>query len=225
MLTFTFNKTICCWRFSRLGAAIGCVLLAALALAGCGGSGSRSVAAHTVGNGSGAAGPSTQTSGTTAASPAKVPEVNLALTSLVLREGSPIPGRYTCDGADTPPPLRWGNVPVGTVELILEIFEIDPGSTSSESFFDWAVAGVKPMLHGIVAGGVPRGAVVGRNGFGQAGYSICPPKGSLQRYGIVVYALPSRLGATPGFDPGALRTRAERTAKFEGLLGFYYKRP
>jgi phosphatidylethanolamine-binding protein (PEBP) family uncharacterized protein len=111
------------------------------------------------------------------------------------------------------------------VELAVVIFSIDTAAANSESFTDWAVAGVKPTLHGIVAGRLPREAAVGRNGFGQAGYSICPPKGSLQHYGIVVYALPSRLASKPGFDPGALRTQAERTAKSEGLLGFYYQRP
>ena len=36
-----------------------------------------------------------------------------ALESSAFGDAAPIPNRYTCDGADLSPPLRWVNVPDG----------------------------------------------------------------------------------------------------------------
>jgi phosphatidylethanolamine-binding protein (PEBP) family uncharacterized protein len=222
MLTITFNKAKHTHHRRRRAGAIACGLLAALTLGCCGSS--RSPITGTTGSGTNPTNPPPPTANATSATQAGVPVVNLELTSPVVGEGRPIPRRFTCDGANTSLPLRWGNVPTGTTELVVVIFNINPGSANSETFFDWAVAGLKPTLSGISAGVSPVGAVVGRNSFGQDGYTICPPKGRLQHYGVILYALAHPLTAKSGFDPSTLRGQAERTGKSEGLLGFYYKR-
>ncbi len=140
----------------------------------------------------------------------------------LLKEGF-FPKRYTCDGANISFPVRWSRVPSGTAELAMFLVKLN--SPVKHPFFDWAVAGLNPSSHGVEAARLPAGAVVGRNGFGQLGYSICPPRGSVEEHYILrLVALPHPLAAKPGFDPEALFKEAERSAKVVGLAGGVYTR-
>jgi len=44
---------------------------------------------------------------------------NMELISSAFNEGGMIPGKYTCDGADVSPPLKWGEPPDGTKSLAI----------------------------------------------------------------------------------------------------------
>ena len=48
-------------------------------------------------------------------------------------ESTPLPATYTCDGKDTPPPLRWSGVPGGTQELALLALNLE--AVKGEAFF------------------------------------------------------------------------------------------
>lgn len=159
-------------------------------------------------------------SGGARAHASKVPLVNISLTSSTGLE--PIAARYTCDGADQSLPLSWGRIPYGTVELA--VFVINDEPVRGKFFVDWAVTGLKPSLRKLSAGRLPSGAVVGRNGFGQARYSICPPKGPRAGYLIRLDALPKRVGERPGFNASAQLTPVTRASNFSGVSGFTYKR-
>jgi phosphatidylethanolamine-binding protein (PEBP) family uncharacterized protein len=43
----------------------------------------------------------------------------IEITSAAFEDGDAIPARYTCEGADVSPPLRWESVPDGTRSLAL----------------------------------------------------------------------------------------------------------
>src|SRR5438034_10637722 len=43
----------------------------------------------------------------------------IQLTSSAFTEGSSIPAKYTCDGEDISPSLKWSNIPVGTKSIAL----------------------------------------------------------------------------------------------------------
>ena len=147
------------------------------------------------------------------------------LSSPAFREGSAIPARYTCDGANVSPPLRWSKIPTGTVELVLFVVALKGTISSGHEVIAWAVAGLRPTLKGISAGTLPNGAVVGRNSFGNTGYTVCPAKGSsTEHYLVVMYTLQHSLSAKPGFDANALSKLAAQEAVDEGLTGFSYKR-
>ena len=134
-----------------------------------------------------------------------------------------IPKRYTCDGVDQPLPVRWRRVPTGTAELAL--FVVNLRSAPGKVFVDWAIAGLSPMLHGLSAGQLPRGAVVGRNSFGQVGYSVCPAKDAREEHIIVtVIALRRPLMVRPAFEAEEVYREAERGAKVIGLEGGIYTR-
>src|SRR5207237_1026743 len=44
-----------------------------------------------------------------------------ALTSPAFADGSAVPAKYTCDGADVSPPLVWSGAPAGTVSFALPV--------------------------------------------------------------------------------------------------------
>jgi phosphatidylethanolamine-binding protein (PEBP) family uncharacterized protein len=207
--------------------AIG-ALLTMLAAIGCGGSGASSTASTTptasVASTSSTSNTPTSTTATTSTSTSaaeeKVPTIDLPLASSA--KLNPISARYTCDGTDTSLPISWSKIPPHTAEIEVFVFNFLP--VRGKLFPDWAVAGLKPSLHGLAAGQLPAGAIVGRNGFGQTRYSICPAKGSNTRFAFLVYALPHRIAVKPGFDANALREKALHSAEHAGLLAFSYRR-
>lgn len=140
----------------------------------------------------------------------------------LLKEGY-IPKRYTCDGANTSLPVQWSKIPSGTAAVAMFLVNLRP--VHGKLFFGWAVTGLSPTSRGVAAGTVPAEAIVGRNSFGKIGYSICPPKGTVEEHFILrVVALPHPLPAKAGFDAEALYKEAESAAKVVGLAGGVYTR-
>src|SRR4029077_909966 len=89
---------------------------------------------------------------------------------------SPIPIENTCDGENTSPPLTWGGVPEGTVELAITV--VDPDA-SPQGFVHWAIALIDPGVQALAIGSAPDGAVQAMNSGGTSGYTgPCPPQGS-----------------------------------------------
>lgn len=139
-----------------------------------------------------------------------------AIKQVRLASASNLAQRYTCHGIDQSPPLHWTNPPAGTKELALFVISTHP--VGGKLFFDWAIAGLSPSLHGLGSGAKPAGAVVGRNGYGNAGYSICPSSGTRENYVFALYALPRSLAPKANFDPATLRQQAIGLARHTGLL-------
>jgi Raf kinase inhibitor-like YbhB/YbcL family protein len=126
----------------------------------------------------------------------------IQLLSPAFASSSRIPARYTCAGKDISPPLRWTQPPSKTKALVLLMIDLNaPGGP----FTHWALADIPPATRGIPAGGIPPGAVAGRNGFGKIGYGgPCPPAGKPHHYVIELLALPRRVTVSRGFASGAL---------------------
>jgi Raf kinase inhibitor-like YbhB/YbcL family protein len=109
-----------------------------------------------------------------------------ALESSAFQHGQPIPARYTCDGQDLSPPLRWVNVPGETRSLALLV---DDPDAPRGVFTHWVAWALDPGAGGIGEGeGAPS---EGRNDFGTVGYrGPCPPPGhGRHRYVFRLYAL------------------------------------
>jgi phosphatidylethanolamine-binding protein (PEBP) family uncharacterized protein len=154
---------------------------------------------------------------------ATVADMSLESPAIIAANGSPghLAATYTCDGKDSWPALKWGGIPSGTAELILYAMSIQP--VEEQLFVDWAVAGLDPGLTGIEAGELPKGAIVGTNGFGKRGYSICPP-GAGEIYMFALYALPTPLSPQKGFDARELRHQILDVSANVGLLPAVYAR-
>jgi Raf kinase inhibitor-like YbhB/YbcL family protein len=113
----------------------------------------------------------------------------LLLTSFVLvspafAPGHAIPARYTCDGADVSPPLRWTAPPPATRSFALAVVDLD----TSPPFRHWTLSDVPARLRRLAAGSpVGRSS---RNDFGRLGYGgPCPPRGQTHRYRFELSAL------------------------------------
>jgi phosphatidylethanolamine-binding protein (PEBP) family uncharacterized protein len=154
---------------------------------------------------------------------ATVADMTLQSPAIVASGGSPgnLPATYTCDGKNSWPELRWSGVPAGTAELALFVMNVQP--VAGKLFVDWAVAGLDPGLEGIEAGRLPKGAVVGANGFGKRGYEICPSGGG-EIYMFAIYALSRRLSPPKGFDARELRKEVLDVSGNVGLLPAVYAR-
>ena len=113
-----------------------------------------------------------------------------ALESSAFGDAQPIPNRYTCDGEDLSPQLRWVNVPDGARSLALLV---DDPDAPRRVFTHWVAWGLDPGAGGLGEGEAAPGE--GRNDFGTVGYrGPCPPPGhGRHRYVFRLYALDHEL--------------------------------
>jgi len=173
---------------------------------------------------SGASAPPVPRSSTTVtgqvAGPAGSASTGFELTSTAFAAGAPIPVMYTCDGDNVSPPLAWGSVPAGTVELALT--DVDP---DANNFVHWVMAGIDPSVQAIDVGTVPDGAVQAKNGKGSVGFTgSCPPKGSPHHYVFTLYALTTPSGVTDGEDgTGAISKITKQKSPNATLVGTYQR--
>jgi len=116
----------------------------------------------------------------------------LRLISSAFAQSGRIPVRYTCEGADTSPPLEWAGAPAGTRSFALVCSDPDaPAGT----WYHWAVYDLAADTTSLAAGyptsgrvGTTRQAV---NDFRRTGYGgPCPPPGhGTHHYNFVLTAL------------------------------------
>lgn len=136
-----------------------------------------------------------------------------ALSSTAFADGAAIPRRYTCDGADVSPPLRWSGIPAGTYSLALVTKDPDaPGGTWTH----WIIWNI-PAHTASLPEGVPaaetlqNGARQGTNSFRRIGYGgPCPPVGKPHRYFFSLYALDATLTLKPGAGPTELERAMQK---------------
>jgi Raf kinase inhibitor-like YbhB/YbcL family protein len=153
----------------------------------------------------------------------------LAISSPMFTDRSEMPPRYTCQGEDVPPELRFQvSVPgVKSLALIVDDPDAPDPRAPKRVFVHWVVYNIPPQTPLLGAGGnrgLPSGAREGKNGWGETGYrGPCPPVGR-HRYFFKLYALDALLP-----DLG-VPTKAELLASMKGhileeaeLVGTYEK--
>lgn len=141
----------------------------------------------------------------------------LALRSPAFADHGVIPDRYTLEGANTSPPLDWSAPPEGTAELALLCEDPDaPGGP----FTHWVVVAIPPDAAGIPEGRLPKGAVAGRNDFGELGWSgPRPPVGdNPHRYVFRLSALDRPLGLSEGALAAEVQAAARDHVLARGTL-------
>ena len=135
--------------------------------------------------------------------------------------------RYTCDGIDLSPGVRWSGVPEGTGSIVLFLDDPDaPGGT----FTHWLVYDLPPSVselpegRGGASSGFPMGGYQGQNGFGgRLGYAgPCPPRGETHRYLLHVYAVDGTLDlAERATSAEVIEAMRGRTIGHGSLAGTY----
>lgn len=154
----------------------------------------------------------------------------LTLTSAAFEHGGSIPRKYTCEGDDVSPPLRWDGVP-GDVQSLALIVD-DPDAPDPEApkmtYVHWVLYNIPPDAAGlqeeVPADGLPGMTEEGLNDWKRTGYGgPCPPIGR-HRYFFKLFALDTVLSGLQA------PTKAEVEAAMRGhviasteLVGTYQK--
>ena len=124
----------------------------------------------------------------------------MELISSAFSEGAMIPGKYTCDGADVSPPLKWGALPDGTksIALICDDQDAPVGTWVHWVYYD-IPAGTEGLPENVATDDRrAEGGTQGINDFRKIGYGgPCPPGGT-HRYYFKLYALDTTLNLSPG---------------------------
>lgn len=114
----------------------------------------------------------------------------MIITSPAFEESGMIPIKYTCDGENVSPPLKFIGVPEAAQSLVLIV--IDPDAPSGD-WVHWIVINIDPKTSSIHEGVAPAGAKEGAGSSGNFGYDgPCPPSGT-HRYFFRLYALDKKI--------------------------------
>ena len=162
----------------------------------------------------------------TEANMTSVSDVKMVLTSTAFEEGEMIPKKYTCDGSNISPPIRWDSVPPQAKSLAL--IADDPDAPMG-TWVHWVIFNIPPSLSGLPESippkdSLPNGSLQGKNDFRNSGYGgPCPPGGT-HRYFFKLYALDIMLQLKPGCTRADLLKAMQGHIVAEGQLMGRYSR-
>jgi Raf kinase inhibitor-like YbhB/YbcL family protein len=127
------------------------------------------------------------------------PAMAFTITSSAFAPNGSIPRQYTCEGAQTSPPVEWSGAPSGTKSfaLILEDPDVPDPAKPERTYVHWVIynipAGTSAIPENAAKAGLPTGAVHGYNDSKKQTYAgPCPPIGR-HRYFFKLYALDTDL--------------------------------
>jgi Raf kinase inhibitor-like YbhB/YbcL family protein len=122
------------------------------------------------------------------------------LTSTAFAPGELIPRKYTCDGEDISPPLRWSDPPQATQSFAL--IADDPDAPIG-TWIHWVLYNLSAAVRALPEAVPPDadlddGSRHGKNSWGRQDYGgPCPPSGT-HRYFFKLYALDTVLDLLAG---------------------------
>ena len=121
------------------------------------------------------------------------------IRSDAFEDGEKIPEKYTCDGMNISPPLRWDTLPEHTISFAILCEDPD----ARETFTHWIIFNIPTNVMELPTDvekkeKLENGAIQGINSNGYAGYTgPCPPEGPAHRYFFRIYALDKTLNLNP----------------------------
>jgi Raf kinase inhibitor-like YbhB/YbcL family protein len=155
-------------------------------------------------------------------------KIDLKLTSSAFKEGETIPVKYTGEGDDISPPLKWNKPPEGTKSFV--IICDDPDAPMGV-WDHWVLYNIKPSVTDLSEGvakeaDLPDGSIQGKNSSGKTGYNgPMPPKGKAHRYFFRIYALDTLLKLEAGVNKNSVIKAMEGHILAEGqLMGKYARK-
>lgn len=152
--------------------------------------------------------------------------MEIKITSPAFEDGGLIPARYTCDGEDISPPLRWDAVPEGTRSIALIC---DDPDAPMGTWVHWVLfnlpADTRELAEKFPADETLHdGTRQGITDFGSTGYGgPCPPSGT-HRYFFKIYALDTKIDLVAVADKARLLEAMEGHILGQGQLVGKYER-
>lgn len=153
--------------------------------------------------------------------------MSFRLHSTAFANGSEIPKKFTCEGADLSPALSWDGLPAGARALAL--IADDPDAPMG-TWTHWVIWNIPAQAAGLAEGVakaevLENGARQGRNDFKRVGYGgPCPPPGKAHRYFFKLYALDGLLDVKAGVRRDELEAVMKRRVLAETEWMGTYKR-
>ena len=155
--------------------------------------------------------------------------MSIEVTSSAFTEGARIPKKYTCDGQDISPALKWSGVPQKTKSIALIC---DDPDAPSGTWVHWVIYSIPQDLTELQEGVVktnmlPDGTKQGTTDFKRVGYGgPCPPPGhGAHHYYFKVYALDIQVGLKAGATKKDLEKSMKGHILAQGqLIGTYERK-
>lgn len=153
--------------------------------------------------------------------------MEIKIESSAFKYGEFIPVKYTCDGENVSPPLKWSGAPANTKSLAL--ISDDPDAPIGD-WVHWVMYNIPPNVFELEEK-IPadkilqNGAIHGLNDFRKFGYGgPCPPSG-VHRYFFKIYALDTMLDLPPGATKKQLLEAMKNHIIAQGeLMGKYQRK-
>lgn len=150
----------------------------------------------------------------------------ITVTSPVFEEAGMIPSKYTGDGEDISPPLKWEGLPTGTKSIALIC---DDPDAPMKTWVHWVMWNIPPDVRQLPENvppqaELPNGSRQGITDFNRPGYGgPAPPRGT-HRYYFKIYALDTTLDLANTSRKKDLLKAVEGHILGEGQLMGKYKR-
>lgn len=141
------------------------------------------------------------------------------LSSSAFTEGGMIPSKYSCEGSQASPPLKFKGIPANAKSLAIIVH--DPDAPKAGGVTHWVVWNIP--VSGTIAENF-KGGVQGQNSDQQSGYmGMCPPDGT-HHYNFMIYALDSLLALDKRSDKAALEQAMQGHILGQGILTVLYRK-
>jgi Raf kinase inhibitor-like YbhB/YbcL family protein len=138
-----------------------------------------------------------------------------------------IPAKYTCDGQDISPPLKWKGIPEKTKSIVLIV---DDPDAPRGTWVHWVLYDIPPGVDSLSENQprtdtLPSGAKQGLTDFKRVGYGgPCPPSGT-HRYFFKIYALDTMLNLSAGKTKKEIEAAMKNHVVSQGeMVGTYASR-
>jgi len=154
-------------------------------------------------------------------------DMTISVSSSAFQEGSMIPEKYTCDGEDVSPPLKWTGTPEGTKSLALISDDPDAPMGTWVHWVLWNIpASVRELAENVSPKPeLPDGSRQGISDFRRPGYGGPCPLSGVHRYYFKVYALDTMLDLPSSTREADLVKAMKGHVLAEGqLVGKYSRR-
>ncbi len=157
----------------------------------------------------------------------QVKKMELKITSSAFKNGDNIPVKYTCEGSNVSPPLKWTNNIQGVKTYVLIVDDPDaPGG----DFVHWLAYNIPANYSSLsedvtTTRNIPDEVHQGTNSFGRIGYKgPCPPPGNAHHYYFKIYALNTAIKYESGAEKHQLLKAMQGHIIAEGQLMGKFKR-